>query len=96
MFYFSGTNKGIDRAALEACFSGCLIVSDNMELLRITGMRNLWSMIDCEIPNTAWGQYIILANLSHERLANLRKKIIQIALESSSLERVVDRIENVL
>jgi len=38
---FSGTQRSIDKAPLEAASLGCFIVSPNKELLRLTGMNAL-------------------------------------------------------
>ncbi len=96
VFYFSGTNKGIDRAALEASFSGCLVVSDNLELLLITGMTELWKNIGIDIPKTAWEQYAKLASLDKDTLFALRILMIKYVCEHSSLDKVIERIESVL
>ena len=34
-FYFSGTEKAVDKAAVEAAMAGLIIISDNLELLRV-------------------------------------------------------------
>ncbi len=44
--YFTGTEKAIDKAAVEAAMSGLIILSNNMNLLRILGLSSFYELAD--------------------------------------------------
>jgi len=44
--YFTGTEKAIDKAAVEAAMSGLIVLSNNMNLLRILGLSSFYELAD--------------------------------------------------
>ncbi len=42
LIVYSGTNKAIDKSAVEAAMGGCLVVSSNLELLELVGISDYY------------------------------------------------------
>ena len=66
-FFFSGTPKSVDKAAIEGALAGCFVVSQNRATIEVTGMSEVWQAMGKQIPTTLEQQFRIL----HEQHANL-------------------------
>jgi len=74
-FYFMGTPKAIDRAAIEACCSGLIPVSSNLGLMYLTGMEAVWSRLGHKKVPDLLKQLEILSSLSDRVVRDIQFEI---------------------
>lgn len=85
-FYFNGTDEAVDKAVIEAALVGCIVLSENVNTLRLTGMDAFWENSDVQPQHDVFNQMRILGLLSDSELSNLRIKISNSTKERNSLE----------
>jgi glycosyltransferase involved in cell wall biosynthesis len=91
-FFYSGTPKSVDKAAVEASLSGCFIVSSNQSLLEVTGMNLVWSKIGLEVPISIFDQLRIL--IGYQGDGQLRKLLSHTSAQNNNLNNLVRAIAN--
>lgn len=85
-FYFNGTVDAVDKAVIEAAMVGCLILSENVNTLRLTGMESYWALPDAKPQSDVFDQMRILGMLNESNRSNLRARISNFSREKNSLE----------
>jgi glycosyltransferase involved in cell wall biosynthesis len=89
--YYTGTNGGVDKAAIEAGMCGCFVVSPNWEALDLVGMKKFYSEVGINVPITLEEQLkVISSDMRFNALK--RSQIRKFGLENNSLEKVVERV----
>jgi len=78
---FSGTPKSIDKAAIEGALSGCFVISQEPETLRLTAMIEIYKTLGYEKIPTIKDQVSIIFNLNDNFKESLR-----LILKSKSAE----------
>jgi glycosyltransferase involved in cell wall biosynthesis len=89
-FYFTGTEKAIDKSAAEAAMCGLVVISDNNSLLKLLCL----DAKSLSVANSNWAikdQIEFYANLSGERLWRLQEQTSEIAKHVFSLENVIEK-----
>lgn len=89
---FNDTPKSIDKAALEAAFQGNFILSNNYDLLLLTGMSEVWMELGYSTHPNLDMQILALEQLSSDRGKKLRKLIKKETWENNSIESTVGKI----
>lgn len=87
-FFYSGTPKSVDKAAIEAALSGCLILSSNSNTLKVTGMLDVWKMIGAECPPNIEDQFGILSN-HRSTYPTFRRELVAAAFKTNDLQSLV-------
>lgn len=73
-YFFSGTELSLDKAALEAAMCGCLVVTENRNLMEAVGMDSFWSTKSVDINSLKISdQLFFLEQLTPEEKFLLRK-----------------------
>ena len=85
-FYFNGTVEAVDKAVIEAALVGCIVLSENVNTLKLTGMGAYWENSNVLAQYDVFDQIRILGLLSESDLNELRMKISNSARERNSLE----------
>lgn len=91
-FYFSGTPRGVDRAAIEAAMSGCIVLSENYGTLKLIGMYEFWSEMGYSSPPGLAQQYLFLKRLTPYQLSQIGVKSSRISEELNDVKQTVQRI----
>jgi len=96
-YFFSGTDASLDKSALEAAMCGCIIISNNRNLLKITGMIDFWTdTLGSEtIPHIA-DQISLLDALSPQTRCELRRKISETTKLSVDIDMVTKKLYELL
>jgi glycosyltransferase involved in cell wall biosynthesis len=89
--YYTGTKGGVDKAALEAGLSGCFVVSENYEALRLVGMQEVYESIGIKHRMTLSEQ--VKTILTNPLLNGDKRRMIQeFGIRHNTLERVIEKI----
>jgi hypothetical protein len=91
-FVFSGTPKSTDKALLEACISGCIPLTENLDAQTLVGADLMWQEIKFEDSGNLREQLSRLALCSNSELQQLGNLIASISKEKNNLENTVQRI----
>lgn len=93
LLYFSGTVAAVDRAAIEAAICGCLIVSENLSLLELSGMTQLWHELGRNPGELRLKDQIVLLSLLDNSVAlEFSEKVSQFAKKRNDVRVVVSQI----
>jgi len=95
-YFFSGTPLSVDKAAIEASMSGCLILSDNRNVLQLTGMSEIWFQRGMQVPDSVHDQISSLERFTEEELNLASKKIAQLAREKNDLKQTIRTISEAM
>jgi glycosyltransferase involved in cell wall biosynthesis len=95
-FYFTGTPKSVDKAAIEAAIAGCFVVSTNMAALETTGMNEVWSSLGYNPPKEISEQVLILSQVGTFDTLRLRKRLQESAINRNNLQGTISRITKIL
>lgn len=86
-FYFNGTVGAVDKAAIEAALIGCIVLSSNENVLRLTGLDSFWEESDLKSGINIFDQLTFLMSLSDREREELRKRISKSTRERNDLEK---------
>lgn len=91
-FYFMGTPKAIDRAAIEAAFMGLIPISSNEGLINLTGMNLTWERLGFKQLPGIETQIEVLRGLSDFDIRHLSSLIATKTRNLNNLELVIEKI----
>jgi glycosyltransferase involved in cell wall biosynthesis len=89
---FSGTPKSVDKVCLEAAMSGCFIISNNENVLDLTGMNEIYPKES--IKKNVKLQIDWISNLSIRESTEARKEIMRLSRNRNSLTSLARRIRS--
>lgn len=90
--FFSGTPASVDKAVIEAAFSGCLILSENRAALELTGMLQAWTKVLHEPPGDLTMQVQTLTRLTPKKKNEMREIVWSTSLVNNKISNTVERI----
>ena len=90
VFYFTGTEKAIDKSAAEAALGGLIVLTDNLNLLSKVGLDLFYQQEFGHVPHIS-DQFSILSQLENDALYKLRLSVQKKAISNFSIERVVEK-----
>ena len=90
---FSGTPISVDKVCLEAAMSGCFIISENLNVLELTGLDAIYPTV--EIRESFSLQLEWLSGLTPEEEVQVRRRIIRRSRTLNSLISLVESIEKI-
>jgi glycosyltransferase involved in cell wall biosynthesis len=89
---FTGTPKSADKAALEAAMLGCLILTTNESVQKLTGMDQV--LPDVETATNLELQLAWLLSLTEIQEEKFRSRVAKTSREMNSLENLVLKVVN--
>lgn len=95
-FFFSGTPKGVDRAAIEAVYAGCIPLSENPALLRLTGMAYIWSLRGFVNTPTITEQWNYLNSSDNAELDTISEQITENCRSKNNFKNTVGAVVSTL
>ena len=94
-YFFSGTPKSVDKAAIEGAMCGCFILTQNNATLKVTGMEKVWEQLGIECPIEIADQILEL-EANRDRHALLQKLLISTSISNNDLARLAFRVKESL
>lgn len=88
-FYFTGTDKAIDKAAVEAAMSGLIVMCKNMHFLQTIGLDNFYGITTNE-DITINKQFEFLSAASGEKLTNMSMMTSRLARSNLSISNAIN------
>lgn len=95
-YYYCGTNTAVDKAAIEAAASGCIIISTNKNVLKLTGMDDIYNNFDLLVPENLFDQISFFDKLSNKDISLIRKEISARSCEQNNVVNTTHKIVDVL
>jgi glycosyltransferase involved in cell wall biosynthesis len=95
-FIFSGTPASVDKSILEACGSGAIPITNNMEVLELTGMDTVWRKLSIGPAPLIQQQITLLMNSSAETLFKISAQVQDSTRLQNNFERTLLRIKKEL
>jgi glycosyltransferase involved in cell wall biosynthesis len=93
---FSGTPKSIDKSALEGAASGCFVLTDNDNLDELTGMKQVYSLLNLNYGSSIKDKIITLTKLPSEEQYYLRRKVSNKTSQECNVSNATLRIARTL
>jgi glycosyltransferase involved in cell wall biosynthesis len=90
-YFYSGTPKSVDKAAIEAALSGCFILSINPPTIEISGMSEVWNLLGIPCPREISRQIVALEAAVNDR-NQLRSALVLNAQRRNNLEFLTSQI----
>jgi glycosyltransferase involved in cell wall biosynthesis len=94
-YFYSGTPKSVDKAAIEAALSGCFILSVNPATIEISGMGEVWNHVGIRCPKEIAQQIRELQSTNINK-DHLRDLLVISAQRRNNLEFLTGQICNSL
>jgi hypothetical protein len=95
-YYYCGTNTAVDKAAIEAAASGCIIISTNKNVLKLTGMDGIYNNFDLLVPENLFDQISFFDKLTNKDISLIRKEISARSCEQNNVVNTTHKIVDVL
>ena len=93
---FSGTRKAIDKSAIEAAYCGTFIVSPNVELLDILGLKAMYENDLDESSYAIEGQIKYLLSQDSESLKSIRLRLRNFAISNCDMKSQMTLVSSIL
>lgn len=98
LMYFMGTPKSLDKAAVEASFCGCIVLTVNKEAQRALGLNEFWPRFTKESDISILRQLqLVLATSLEEIETGIQDSLIK-SLQGNNLTaqvtKIIDKLEN--
>lgn len=93
---FSGTRKAIDKSAVEAAYCGTLIVSPNVELLDMLGLKVMYDNGLEKSNQTIDTQIKYLLSQDRESLRSIRLRLRNLAVSNCDMKKQMTLVSNIL
>lgn len=91
-YFYSGMEKSVDKSALEAAISGCLVLTTDLGTQDLSGMKEVWDNCATIDFQTVDKQIEFLENLGQKELASLQEIVRSEAIAKNNLEKNISQI----
>ena len=95
-YIFSGTPFSVDKALLEGALAGCFVITTNVEAIKLSGMEQVWRMLNVPNSISMRDQLMTLEMITPEINAELRRILISECRKRNDLNETVKKIRNIL
>jgi glycosyltransferase involved in cell wall biosynthesis len=89
MFY-SGTPLSADKAAIEAGISGCILITKNESVMKLTGMSEIWKSEAMKASLSNQIDWVL--NQPTEKIKRIRKRIMKKSRQLNDLTILIEKI----
>jgi glycosyltransferase involved in cell wall biosynthesis len=90
-YFYSGTPKSVDKAAIEAAMSGCFILTQNEATLKVTGMEMIWGRLGMKCPIEIADQLVQL-EANEDKHTVLEAQLSLTAMSNNDVTRLTLRV----
>jgi hypothetical protein len=91
-----GTPKSLDKAAVEAAMSGCLVLTQNPEDLQYLGICNFWKKHENVVEAGFAPQMQILSTLPAQEFVKLHQEVALETRDINNIDALMMRISSKL
>jgi len=95
-FAFSGTPASVDKSILEACGSGAIPITDNSEVLELTGMHLVWKEFTFSQPPSIQQQIDFLIGSNPRTLLRISAQVQESTRLQNDFEKTLRRVKKEL
>ena len=95
-YFYSGMKNSVDKSALEAAISGCLVISTENGTLHLSGMRKAWDEFQLAIPNSIQGQIMQLEELKNQDISLFQQIAQADAISKNGIEKTIHQIAKIM
>lgn len=95
-YFYSGMKNSVDKSALEAAISGCLVISTENGTLHLSGMRKAWDEFQLAIPNSIQGQIMQLEGLKNQDISLFQQIAQADAISKNGIEKTIHQIAKIM
>ena len=95
-YFYSGTPNSVDKAAIEAAYAGCFVLTTSPETMRLTGMSDVWQFLGLGTPATIKEQIQLLEVLPNEIKSEAREVVRSCSVNLNKLSNTIEKISNLL
>lgn len=95
-YFYSGMKNSVDKSALEASISGCLVLTTDVGTQELSGMKRAWQTITPTAITEVRNQIKALESLSRKELDDFREIVRREAMLQNSLEKTISQISLIM
>ena len=95
-YFYSGMKNSVDKSALEASISGCLVLTTDVGTQELSGMKRAWQTITPTAIAEVRNQIKALESLSRKELDDFREIVRREAMLQNSLEKTISQISLIM
>jgi glycosyltransferase involved in cell wall biosynthesis len=95
-YYYCGTNTAVDKSAIEAAASGCIIISTNENVLNLTGMNDIYNDFNLRVPKNLFDQIDFFDKLTNKEISLIRNKISELSCKRNNVVNTTYKIVDIL
>lgn len=94
--YYQGTPQSVDKATLEACSNGCLLVTINLDALELTGMNKVFSSKLGSVNQELDLQLETILEFDSKEIANARFLVSNLTIRNNDCRVNIEKMASML
>lgn len=95
-YYYCGTKVAVDKAAIEAALSGCLILSTNSNVIHLTGMIHIYNFLGIKAPLKIEDQIGLFESLNKHTLKMMQTMLKSYCAELNNVDNTTKKVISIL
>jgi len=95
-YFYSGMRNSVDKSALEAAMSGCLVLTIDSGTQDLSGMKRVWEKFVSSDISTIHNQIELLESLEEREIKVLQETVRNESIRRNSLEDTIARIASIM
>lgn len=95
-YLYTGTQNSVDKSALEAAISGCLVLTTYEGVQELSGMTRVWDALRTKIPDTIHKQIEVLESVEDDQFSILRELVQIESRQRNDLDKTVFKMSSIM
>jgi len=95
-YFYSGMKNSVDKSALEAAMSGCLVLTTDLGTQELSGMKQAWELFVSDDVTNIHNQIEHLESLGAREINSLQEIVRNQSIRRNSLEDTIARIASIM
>ena len=95
-YFYSGMNNSVDKSALEAAISGCLVLTTDLGTQELSGMKKVWDITASREILSIQNQIKALESLGEKDLITFQELVRNESTRQNSLEKTISKISSIM
>lgn len=91
-FCYTGTPNSVDKATLEACASGCILISEMKPSIQLTGLDQAWKKYSIPSGLRVGDQYLAIEQLKRSEIEEIRRITVEATIAMNEVKSTVSKI----
>jgi glycosyltransferase involved in cell wall biosynthesis len=93
-FCYTGTPNSVDKATLEACASGCILITEMQPSIQLTGLDRAWKELSIQSGLRLGDQYLAIQQLKINEIEEIRRITVEATIAMNEVKSTVSKILN--